>query len=310
MARRDDLQNRWWIYQRERFPVFAHGLLIAAFSFSAISFSSLLRGDVSLSNPKKFIVGFLTAFIFFLQLRISDEFKDNEEDSKYRPYRPVPRGLVKLSELAFIGIGGGCIQLILALWLDYRIVPFLLFVWLYMLLMSKEFFVCEWIKRQPVIYMATHMIIIPFIDFYAASCDWRPVQNYPPTGLAWFIGASFFNGMVVEIGRKLRAPEQEETGVETYTFLWGRKKAILSWLTMMGLTGICVYYAANEIHFTLPATFILAAVFILSGVLGMRFLHMPVPSRSKVFEPVSGLWTLSLYLSLGAFPLIWFMIKR
>ena len=37
------MTNRWWVYQRERFPIFAHGLLIAAFSFSAVSFSMLLR---------------------------------------------------------------------------------------------------------------------------------------------------------------------------------------------------------------------------------------------------------------------------
>ena len=24
--------NRWWIYQKERFPIFGHGPLIAAFS--------------------------------------------------------------------------------------------------------------------------------------------------------------------------------------------------------------------------------------------------------------------------------------
>jgi 4-hydroxybenzoate polyprenyltransferase len=36
--------NRWWIYQHERFPVLNHGLLIAAFSLSAVTFSSLLRG--------------------------------------------------------------------------------------------------------------------------------------------------------------------------------------------------------------------------------------------------------------------------
>ena len=38
--------RRWWIYQRERFPVLAHGLLIAAFSSSAVCFSQLLRGVV------------------------------------------------------------------------------------------------------------------------------------------------------------------------------------------------------------------------------------------------------------------------
>ena len=35
--------HRWWIYQRERFPVLPHGLLIAVFSLSALSYSARLR---------------------------------------------------------------------------------------------------------------------------------------------------------------------------------------------------------------------------------------------------------------------------
>lgn len=88
---------RWWVYQRERFPVFAHGALIAAFSASAVCYSALVRGAdrVALGS---LAVAFGTAFLFFLQLRIADEFKDFAEDARFRPYRPVPRGLVTLRE--------------------------------------------------------------------------------------------------------------------------------------------------------------------------------------------------------------------
>ena len=110
--------NRWWCYQRERFPVFAHTPLVAAFSFSAISYSSLLRGEQRWPDPKAALVAFVTALLFFLQLRIADEFKDFEEDARYRPYRPVPRGLVKLRELGFIGLLSALTQLLLALWLQ------------------------------------------------------------------------------------------------------------------------------------------------------------------------------------------------
>ena len=58
------------------------------------------------------------ALLFFLQLRIADEFKDFEDDARYRPYRPVPRGLVTLRELAWVGVGAAAIQLALALWLE------------------------------------------------------------------------------------------------------------------------------------------------------------------------------------------------
>src|SRR5579862_654956 len=110
--------HRWWTYQRERFPVVAHGVLILAFSSSAVCFSALLRGRVDLPPLLVVTVAFGTAFLFFLQLRIADEFKDFEEDSRYRPYRAVPRGLVSLRELGMLGVAAGVIQLLLGLVLD------------------------------------------------------------------------------------------------------------------------------------------------------------------------------------------------
>ena len=38
-------------------------------------------------------------------------------------------------------------------------------------------------------------------------------------------------------------------------------------------------------------------------VVGLRFLRRPTPGSGKPLELLSGLWTLVLYLSLGAIPL-------
>ena len=64
--------TRWAVYQRERFPLAAHAPLVAAFSASAVCFSSLLRGGVP--RPAAFVVAFVTSLLFFLQLLIADEF--------------------------------------------------------------------------------------------------------------------------------------------------------------------------------------------------------------------------------------------
>src|SRR5436305_14666853 len=159
------MANRWWVYQRERFPVVAHGLLIAAFSSSAVCFAALLRSQqiyrIEIPHPLSLLVAYATAFLFFLQLRIADEFKDFEEDSRYRPYRPVPRGLVKLRELAVVFVLTALIQLGLALWLDTGLLLLLGVTWTYLVLMSKEFFVAEWLKKRHILYMVSHMIIVP-----------------------------------------------------------------------------------------------------------------------------------------------------
>lgn len=299
------MANRWWIYQRERFPVFAHGILIAAFSFSAVSFSSLLRRHIQLPSAATVLVAFGTSFLFFLQLRLADEFKDFEEDSRFRPYRPVPRGLVSLRELGVVWVLTAFIQLLLALWLQPSLVQLLAVVWVYLALMSKEFFIHEWLKAHPITYMVSHMVIIPLVDLYATACDWWPVEAAPPPGLIWFLIVSYFNGMIIEIGRKIRAPQDEEKGVSTYSVLWGRTTAVRVWFGATVLTAVCAATAAYQIDFLGPATGLLLMLLSAAGLIALRFLNDPATKKAKWIETFSGIWTLLMYLSLGAVPLLW-----
>jgi 4-hydroxybenzoate polyprenyltransferase len=297
--------HRWWVYQRERFPVLGHGVLIAAFSFSALSFSTLLRSRAALPDVKAILVAFVTAFLFFLQLRIADEFKDFEEDSRYRPYRPVPRGLVTLRELGVLGLLAALVQLGLCLWLDPSLILLLALAWAYLTLMSKEFFVAAWLKAHPIPYMVSHMVIIPLVDLYATACDWWRAGQGPPRGLVWFLVVSYCNGMVVEIGRKIRGPKEEEPGVNTYSALWGRRNAVLAWLGALLVTAGSALVAAGEIDFLLPVGVLLAVLLLVAGLLAVRFLRKPDAGRAKMLETASGLWTILMYLSLGAVPLLW-----
>ncbi len=293
--------SRWWTYQRERFPLAAHGPLIAAFSFCAVSYSRMLRGESGLAPWQSLAVAFVTCVLFFLQLRIADEFKDIEEDTRFRPYRPVPRGLVKLRELGWLFVFGAAVQLAAALWLAPRMAILLLVPWVYLAAMSKEFFAREWLKARPITYLWTHMLIMPLVDFYATGCDWLALGGSAPGGLGWFLAASFFNGIVIELGRKLRAPADEETGVPTYTALWGVKRAPLVWLAVAAVTGVCAWQAAARIGFALPVAAILGALALVAA--WQVFAFRRDPRNGKRFELLASLWTLALYLSLGALPL-------
>jgi len=304
-VKRNGEMIRWWTYQRERFPIFAHGPLILAFSFSAVSFSWLLRTESGWPSWRAALAAFVTCLLFFLQLRLADEFKDFEEDSRFRPYRPVPRGLVTLRELGVVFVIAAAIQLGVALWLAPRMVLLLLVPWIYLAGMSKEFFAREWLKARPVTYLWTHMLIMPLVDFYATGCDWLASGATLPRGLFWFLAASFCNGVVIEIGRKIRTPSDEERGVQTYSALWGRVRAVRVWLVMLALTAACAVLASRHTGFVLPVTVVLSVFLWLALVAARRFLARPEPGRGKRFELLSGLWTLALYLSLGLAPLLW-----
>ncbi len=307
--------NRWWIYQKERFPLFAHGPLVFAFSASAVSFSALLRGAASAPAVGSYAVAFLVSLGSFLLLRIADEFKDAEEDARYRPYRPVPRGLVRLPELLLVGVMVGCIQLLLTLALaalhrapgeslDLRLPALLLVTWIYFALMSREFFARRWLKAHPVIYLFSHMGIMPLVDWFATGCDWAVAGGPMPAGLFWFLAASFCNGLVIELGRKIRTPDQEEAGVETYTVLWGRPMATLAWLSAVIATLACAWLAAQRIAFATPFALVLGPLALAATVLCALFIARPWPRLAKLFPVASGLWTLALYLTLGVVPLL------
>jgi hypothetical protein len=117
--------SRWWPYQRERFPVFVNSLLITAFSFSALSYSFMLRDGTSWVGIAPMIVTSVPCFLFYLQLRIADEFNGFEEGSRFRPYRPVPRGLISLEKLAVLWFVTGVVQLFQSFLLALSAVPYL-----------------------------------------------------------------------------------------------------------------------------------------------------------------------------------------
>ncbi|HUN21628.1 MAG TPA: UbiA family prenyltransferase [Anaerolineales bacterium] len=302
---RNHLLPRLWVYQSERFPLFAHSALIAAFSLSAVCFSLYLRGQAYLPSLKTSLVSFLCALLFFLQLRLADEFKDFADDSRFRPYRAVPRGLVTLRELGWLWAISCLMQGLLAGWLSPALLPLLLGVWGYVGLMRLEFFAPHWLKSHPIVYLCSHMLILPLMVVFITACDWRVAgQAYPASGLEWFLLASFFNGVVVEIGRKIRPPHSEEVGVETYTALWGQKRAVLAWLGAAGSAALCGIFAAQQVRAGVLVIGILLAQLIPMLAIARHFVRKPSPTSAKVLEMLSGIWTIVFYLNLGLLPLI------
>ncbi|MBK8839008.1 MAG: UbiA family prenyltransferase [Hyphomonadaceae bacterium] len=297
---------RLWEYQAERFPVFKHGALIAAFGASAVCLSALLRGAAP--SGLAIVVAVLVLLGFFFQLRVADEHKDNEDDTKYRPERPVPRGLVTLKELRVAAFAVAAAQIGLTVLLDWTLIVLLLAVWGWLTIMTKEFFVPEWLKKRPLVYMISHMAIMPLIDLYATACDWWPAGYALHQGFGLTLGAflllSLVNGSAIEIARKCWAPEQEREGVETYSRLWRPGRA--------GVAVLCVVLAGLAL-----AAFINvrsgAGVWFLAGLLlvsawtvwrAIDYAGTPTPKTAKALETGSGVFVLCNYLLLGVLPLM------
>lgn len=293
--------RRWWVYQAERFPLAAHAPLIACFSFCAASYSSHLRG-AGFPDLAAVLVSFPCCLIGFLHLRLADEFKDIDEDRRWRPYRAVPRGLVTLRELGWLWVGTAAVQVALATALDVRLTAILLATWVYLALMTREFFARTWLKARPVAYLLSHMVILPLIDFLATACDWIPAQGRPPPGLGWFLAVSFANGVTLELGRKIRAAEDEEAGVETYSGLWGRPRAAWIWCGAVALTFVLALAAAAQAGVLLAGAAAFTLFPILAAAQARTFSADPRPRTARRFELLSAAWTLALYAGLGTLP--------
>jgi len=303
---RASFATRLWQYQEERFPLVRHGPLIAAFGASAVCLSALLRGGTP--DLVAMLVAVLVLFGFFFQLRVADEHKDHEEDTKYRPERPVPRGLVTLGELRTVAIVIGVVQLAITAFLGWALVGDLFLVWAWMAVMTKEFFAPRWLKKQPVIYMVSHMMVMPLIDLYATACDWVPAGIGGHQGFALTLGGflllSLVNGTAIEIARKSWAPEQEREGVETYSKLWkpGVAGVVLMAVFLVGFAVSAFVHvrsgAADWLLYGLIASTAWAAW------TAIDYAGTPTIKTAKALELSSGIYVLANYLLLGVLPLI------
>ena len=119
----------------------------------------------------------------------------------------------------------------------------------------------------------------------------------------WFLLVSYLNGIVIEIGRKTRVPADEEYGVETYSTLWGTPGAVRVWLGAVVLTAVAAWQASSRIGTDAPTLVLLAALAVTCAIVARRFMRTATPGSGQWIEVMSGVWTILMYVGLGAAPL-------
>ena len=212
--------NKWYTYQKERFPVATYGLYILCLSFAAFFYNTKML-EIE-SNVGVFITMFVVAFLQFLMVRIIDEFKDYEEDKKYRPYRPVPRGLIKLKELRTLFVICIIIQFALTLIMNPFSLIFLLVLWIMFILMTKSFFMKKLVDKHILLEVALDEILLPVLMLYLTSFIKLDIT------ILWrLLLLSYVVSWIIEIARKVRCKKDEEKGVKTYTAVFGIPKATI-----------------------------------------------------------------------------------
>ena len=298
------LAARFWTYQVERFPLAGFAPVITAFTFSSAAYSRMARGESGFIPWPRFAVGVFTTLVFFFTLRVLDEHKDRQVDRRFRPELPVPRGLVTLGELRAIGGVALAIAVALNAWVAPVMLIPIVVVAIWASLMTREFFVRDWLRAHPTVYLLTHMAIMPLIDIYTTGLDWLPAGLHLPHRLALFLGVTFLNGMIVEIGRKVRFPGGEREGVDSYTRAWGLRAAPIVWLCLLATAATTAVIALRRVDSGPLELVVIAGAATLGAATAVWFIARPGPRSQAAMERVSQQWMFATYLALGTLPFI------
>ncbi|HVR98529.1 MAG TPA: UbiA family prenyltransferase [Thermoanaerobaculia bacterium] len=291
-------------YLAERFPLLGHGVLILAY-YSSNQF--LARTLTDPGRPMHYdlstVLGAVTLFCFFFHLRVFDEHKDYAEDLVHYPHRVLQSGLVTLRHLKILGGLAIAVELALSA-LCGPGAPAAMTAWLlafgFSVLMLKEFFAREWLKRHFLLYATSHMLVMPLLALMVFSfATGRSPWEAPP----WFwvyAWVGFFVTFNWEVSRKIRAPEDEIEGVETYTRIFGTYGAAYIVLLIRVIDTALV--ALVGWHLGLPPWFYAALVALFLVCLAGFFQYRFHTNRktAKRMEVYAGMYIIAFDLILAA----------
>ncbi len=274
-------------YQKERFPVLQYILLIFFFYYGFYGISKHFKGS-KLTFTMESVIGAITVLLIFFQLRLFDEIKDNEIDSKYMPERAVPRGLISLKEIMIMLIVVTIMMFLLNLFFGLSNLIVFTLMELYIFLMGKEFFMSEQLKKNRLIYASLHMVAMSWIGFYviqqAVGVSSLRLQHI------LLIIISYITGFTMEIARKTEAPQNEREGVDTYSKLVGYKVSVFLVITLSVVSVLILLWMFGfDMYAGIIVSFL--AIPIAGAVV---FLAKMNKTGSKILENSASVYTLAI----------------
>lgn len=300
LTRDSPFPRRLAAYLSERFPLLGHGVLIAAY-YSSNQF--LARVLTEPGRPMHYdwtsLAGALTLFLFFFHLRVFDEYKDFAEDSRHYPDRVLQRGLVTLRHLKILGGAAIALQLLLSAWRGPAALSAWLAAFAFSFLMLKEFFAREWLKRHFLVYTVSHMLVMPLLSLLVWSFA---TGRHPWEAPFWYwvyAWVGFFVTFNWEVSRKIRAPEDEIEGVDTYSRVFGTYGAAWVVLGIRVVDTLLVILVGRHLGLGWGFTAALVALFAVCLVAFFQFRFRTNRETAKRMETWAGIYIIAFDLILA-----------
>ncbi|MCO5169282.1 MAG: hypothetical protein M9894_23305 [Planctomycetes bacterium] len=299
---------RLWAYLQERFPPGAMAVFSAVTALSAAAAAAAATGRTVAVDPGLALLA-AAHLLTLLLLRVLDEHKDHDRDVTAYPERVLSRGVLTLPALARVGWAAGGLALLASAALGPLPLAAHALVLVFALLMAKEFFLGDLLRKDVFVYAAAHQPINPLITGWllvgvaargTGALD-DPAAHLPAT-LGWYVGAQFALGFGFEVARKVWTPAEERPDlVDSYSsHAIGPRGA--GALALVLLLGGCAAVSVFVVRAGLPA-WTHAAVglcALLCLVTVGRFAVAPFPDASKKLQGAVGLGSLVLHAGLVA----------
>ncbi|OUR96738.1 hypothetical protein A9Q84_10380 [Halobacteriovorax marinus] len=216
---------------------------------------------------------FMAIFLFFFKMRLYDEIKDYDLDCEINPTRPLPRGLLNLTDMKKGIFACIALELILFSTLGVNAIFSLVFAILYSLLMYKEFFIPKLIRPHLTTYAVVHTVVtVPMgLSIFSAmtgKLPWLMENSYYQFVLcSWFV----FN--IFEFGRKTFTTAEERNAVESYSKIFTRYGAVALVISMSLLSLYMLFKIQNGLSY---------AQLILSVILAMIGIVFSIKNKEKL----------------------------
>lgn len=293
------------IYFKEMYPLLPR-LFLGFLLFFEIYFLVILTnggGGIPINVGVAEVVGSITIFVFLMALRIADDFKDYETDSRLFPHRALPSGRVYKKDLAVVLAAVCTVTAVLNLIFMNNLFFFLVLV-AYALLMSFWFFKKYKIQNNLVLALITHNPVQLIMNLYVISfaCFKYGIPLLTFNNVLILV-TLYFPGFVWEIARKIRAPE-DETEYVTYSKLFGYKKPVYMILGVM----LIDLFTTSFLVYQLYPWAAVSVLLLYAWLVWQCVLFLKKPTRFKLitrFEIYEYLAEASVVLFIFAFLMGW-----
>ncbi len=246
------------------------------------------------------VVVSIALFLFLLRLRLLDDIKDYAHDQVHHPERPAAQNVVTQRELAVGAVMVTGVEFLVASFFGKVAMLAFLVLSLYALGLFLEALWGDRLRPYFFTYIALHEgIVLPLLVYLVLLVgSVKLVDMLTPVFVALVVlwSALFF---VLEVVRKIRAPEKESTGVDTYTAQLGITGALTLLMGSALVACVGLLYVA---YVVLPSPFIAMGATISSllcmGYAGWQFFSEPTPRQAKKLFVWSAVYVAAALLSM------------